>query len=156
MILHLGCGSNQMPGAINIDVVESKATDLVMDLKEKLPYTDNTIDSIHAHHFIEHFIPNEFLVMLKDWHRVLKPGGRIVLSLPDVGTAMEEIAQGNTHPDYMKCVYGDPNLPFHSHKWGWKRNTLQEFIAQINFKDIKVTKLHTQCTIPILKAEAIK
>jgi hypothetical protein len=37
-ILHMGCGDTRMEGALNVDYVETKATDLVFNL-ERTPWT---------------------------------------------------------------------------------------------------------------------
>lgn len=80
--LHLGCGDIRLSGFINIDIAKTPATDKVMDAR-KLNYPDNSVDTIYASHLLEHFPHGEVPLVLKEWHRVLKPGGKAVIVTPD-------------------------------------------------------------------------
>ena len=46
----------------------------------KLPFKDNTFDMVGAFDVLEHIDTDE--AALKEWRRVLKPGGAVVLSVP--------------------------------------------------------------------------
>lgn len=48
-----------------------------------LPHADGTVEEILASHVLEHFSWREAGTVLADWVRVLKPGGRIRLAVPD-------------------------------------------------------------------------
>lgn len=85
--LNLGCGNVYLNGWINIDC-DSKKADLNMDLRNPLPYQDNTIDFIYSEHVIEHFTVKEGLALLKECYRVLKPGGIIRIATPDLNYTM--------------------------------------------------------------------
>ena len=79
--LHLGCGSSRIPGWVNIDNEADLAPDLVADVRD-LPYEDNSVEQIAAFHVLEHFRYDE--PVLEEWHRVLVPGGLIVVVVPDL------------------------------------------------------------------------
>jgi len=49
----------------------------------KLPYEDNSVDLIYASHVLEYFDREDVIGVLKEWRRVLKPGGKLYLSVPD-------------------------------------------------------------------------
>ena len=49
-----------------------------------LNYADDSVDEIRASHILEHFSFGDAQVALAEWVRVLKPGGRIRISVPDV------------------------------------------------------------------------
>lgn len=53
-----------------------------------LQYEDNSVDEIRASHILEHFSFAEAAEALSEWVRVLKPGGRIRLAVPDVDKAI--------------------------------------------------------------------
>lgn len=49
-----------------------------------LPYEDGTVDAIIASHVLEHFPHREVANVLKEWVRVLKPGGELKIAVPDL------------------------------------------------------------------------
>lgn len=91
-VLDIGCGAHKsFPKAIGIDILP------VTDLKhsgDDLPFEDNQIDAIISRHSFEHFL--DPVKVLKEWIRVLKKGGKIVIVLPDharmdtMGSAMND------------------------------------------------------------------
>ena len=82
--LHLGCGKNALPGWLNTDL-EPVAPGIVrIDLTQKLPFADATFDYVFSEHVIEHLSFVHGQVMLSQCHRVLKPGGRLRISTPDL------------------------------------------------------------------------
>ena len=46
------------------------------DCRRRLPVPDHSVDHVLCSHFLEHVFPDEAGLILKDFHRVLKPGGR--------------------------------------------------------------------------------
>jgi hypothetical protein len=48
-----------------------------------LDYPEDSVDEIRASHVLEHFSHREVGDVLNDWHRVLKPGGRLRVAVPD-------------------------------------------------------------------------
>lgn len=54
---------------------------IVVD-SEKLPFEDGTLDFVFSSHLIEDFSYEEQCVVIDEWRRVLKPGGRMILYAP--------------------------------------------------------------------------
>lgn len=82
MKLHLGCGSRYIPGFVHVDAQPAPHVDIVGPV-EKLPMDDNSVSLIYASHVLEHFGRYAYKAVLKEWFRVLKPGGILRLSVPD-------------------------------------------------------------------------
>lgn len=80
--LNLGCGHTKMPGFINIDKMKENFPDICYDLeiKQPLPFVDNSIDFVFGSHVIEH-IRNIF-VLFGELHRVCKPGAKLMFITP--------------------------------------------------------------------------
>jgi len=79
MKLNLGCGDRHF-GAdwVNVDVLyrpPNLVPDIVCDLKA-LAIGYDTADMIHLGHCIEHFGLGECNALLRECHRILKPGDR--------------------------------------------------------------------------------
>lgn len=97
-ILNLGCG-NTRPSEpwVNVDSLhamfpegtpEREQIDALpnyvdADLRERLPFDDNEFDGCLLSHVLEHFPAQSGLRLLVEARRVLKPGGVIIVSVPD-------------------------------------------------------------------------
>lgn len=81
--LHLGCGDRIVPGWLNVDLEKS---DYDLDLScGQLPWKDKVFDAVVSEQFIEHLeLIEEFSPLLRELHRVMKPGSEIWLSCPDI------------------------------------------------------------------------
>lgn len=81
IIIELGCGPSKLPGSIGMDRIPLNGVDFVADLEQGLSFLpDNSIDEVHSRHFLEHV--NAFESLMRDVHRVLKPGGRQIVTVP--------------------------------------------------------------------------
>ena len=81
--LHLGCGTIYFRGWINLDL-DSPIADLHHDLRQPLPFADNTISAIYSEHVIEHLTSAEGVFALSECRRVLKPNGVVRIATPDL------------------------------------------------------------------------
>lgn len=83
-VLDLGCGRNLLlqnyPGSgIGVDVFDWGVGALVLEDTSKLPFPDNTFDTVAILAALNH-IPNREEV-LRDVHRVLRPDGHLVVTM---------------------------------------------------------------------------
>ncbi|MDH4232288.1 MAG: methyltransferase domain-containing protein [Nitrospirota bacterium] len=81
--LHLGSGSTKLEGMINCDLFNPEA-DLRADAKDLSMFEDGSVDYIESHHMIEHLSFADTDTALAEWRRVLRPGGVLVISCPDI------------------------------------------------------------------------
>lgn len=95
LVLDVGCGSHKtVPWAIGVDPVVK--TDILASA-EALPQEDGTVDTIISRHSFEHCL--DPILVLQEWDRVLKPGGKIIMVLPDHSEidTMQPIISHGTH-----------------------------------------------------------
>ena len=79
--LELGCGSiRRVPGATTIDREALDTVDIVADLNKAIPMENESVDEIYSFHFLEHV--DDFDAFMKEVHRVLKPGGKMIGTVP--------------------------------------------------------------------------
>jgi SAM-dependent methyltransferase len=57
-----------------------------------LPFKDATLDFVHASHLIEDFA--DWTVPLREWDRVLRPGGYLIIAVPDHQRFRARVAAG--------------------------------------------------------------
>jgi len=87
--LHVGCGARVEQGWINIDLEPSAPGVKAVDVTKGLPFESDSIDFVYSEHFLEHLTRVDAERFLNDAWRVLKPGGAIRISTPD----MEALAE---------------------------------------------------------------
>lgn len=80
--LDIGSGNNRRDSDfITVDKYAEKA-DVKADMWD-LPYKDGEIDLIWASHVLEHAPMAKVPVTLKEWHRVLRVGGKLIVQVPN-------------------------------------------------------------------------
>lgn len=93
--LHLGCGTNILPGWANIDLV-GHAGSLLHDIIKPFPILSQTINFIYSEHFIEHITRRQAHNLLVECRRMLAPGGVVRLSTPNLRFIIDEYLRGRT------------------------------------------------------------
>lgn len=79
--LNLGCGEDFKEGWVNVDFHGHVNIDVQHDLNAfPYPFEDASFDHILASHVLEH-LDRPFVVM-KELHRILKPGGTLTVKVP--------------------------------------------------------------------------
>jgi hypothetical protein len=155
MRLNIGCGHRVKDGYFNIDAVHSpkapRAPELIYNFQfntegkliEPVPLDDGIADEIQAIHVFEHFYRWTCKAAAVEFHRLLKPGGLLILELPDLIKCCKNIVEGREgrHPDQLGRwgLWGDPrdNNPFMVHPWGWGPEELMGFLGEHGFCDMK-------------------
>ena len=138
--LGLNLGSGQRPHKstpevewINIDSQEKWKPDICYDISDlSRVYEDNTVDYVVLHHVLEHFGCGEGLPVLCEAFRVLKPGGSLIVSVPDMEKLMSLWMKGQmTTQLLMTNIYGAwMGDEADRHKWGYIFRTLVEEIRK--------------------------
>ena len=86
--LHLGAGTNSLPGWFTTDLFPESRDVFRLDATRPLPIKDNSFDFIFCEHMIEHISWIDALGMLKECNRILRPGGIIRISTPDLAVLL--------------------------------------------------------------------
>lgn len=148
--LNLGCGDKILDGYINVDVVEARAgrrPDVICDLHDLSVFDSNYADEVLAVHVVEHFWQWEVVDILKEWVRVLKPGGRMILECPNLISAAQEFLKnpdvaaigGKEGQRSMWVFYGDPGWkdPLMIHRWGYTPKSLALMMHRAGLTQLK-------------------
>lgn len=148
--LNLGCGDKILPGYVNVDVAESrlgKRPDVLCDLRALTPFGDNSADEIMSIHVVEHFWRWEVVDILKEWVRVLKPGGKMILECPNLISAAQTLLAdpdqaslpGKEGQRSMWVFYGDPQWqdPLMVHRWGYTPRSLGQIMQEAGLTELR-------------------
>lgn len=120
VIYDLGCGSHKtLPEAIGVDLKDSADVQASID---KLPFEDNSADTVISRHSLEHM--KDPAAAVKEWLRVLKPSGKLVIVVPD-----------DEFIDTMDPFYGNGE-----HYTAFNRTFFKEFMSQF---PVAITNLDT-------------
>ena len=157
-ILNIGWGGIHMtaePGLEEITVDFVEPADIVCDAK-KLTIEDEFADGIYASHILEHFYSHEVVPTLKEWLRVMKPGGKAIILTPDLidnmkmaltfGLECKSIPTagvGNITP--LDVIYGfgkeiETGKEGMAHKTGFDVARLQRVMEEAGFREVTVLK----------------
>ncbi len=104
-----------------------------------MPLDDDTVDEARAIHVIEHVYPWDALRTLKEWLRILKPGGLLILELPDLAKCCANFLAG-THPRKgILGIYGDieGGDVLMLHKTGYTPQSLRALLREAGFTKVR-------------------
>ena len=136
--LHLGCNTKKIPGFINVDVVETSATDLVFDLVEINKYIDPTsVDYIYTCHTLEHLSRHNYFQTLSDLYLILKPNGMLRISVPDFEAIARYYVTTGDLNEIRGTLFGGQINEYDYHCWTWDFKSLSEDLNKIGFTNIK-------------------
>jgi SAM-dependent methyltransferase len=141
-VLIAGCGeegqqwTEQGWSVVRLDIDPRTKPDIVgsmTDLGDIGPY-----DAVACNNALEHLYPHEVNDALKEFHRVLKPGGHAIIQVPDLQDVkptedlIPEIGMSGLH-----LYYGDaaliPEYPHMAHHSGVVEDTLKRVLEMAGF-----------------------
>lgn len=94
LLVNLGAGTMGKPGWINVDAFSFPGINCTYDMRRGLPFADASVRGIFCEHFFEHIdYHEEAPVLLRECHRVLKPGGVLRLIVPDAGAYLRAYSE---------------------------------------------------------------
>lgn len=96
--IHFGCGDIADARFINVDARPMPHVHLVTRSPMLQPFHKNSVNSIYGCHVFEHFPFHTQKKVLKRWFDILKPGGRIRLSVPDFDKLVDKFLQTDRNP----------------------------------------------------------
>ncbi len=81
--LEIGSGSKRIQGFETLDIKWARNVDYVLDASMPMPFKDDTFEIVYTSHILEHIPWYKVEDTLKEWTRIIKPGGHLELWIPD-------------------------------------------------------------------------
>ncbi|MEJ6481796.1 methyltransferase domain-containing protein [Nostoc punctiforme UO1] len=137
--LHIG-GEKKHPDWKIFDIEPRPEVDYIGNASDLSQFENNSISAIYASHVLEHFyhrIDNELMNTLTEWYRVLKPGGQLFISVPD----LKKLCWFYLHPEFtvverlhlMRIIFGGQTNIYDVHKVGFDFEILSICLEEVGF-----------------------
>jgi predicted SAM-dependent methyltransferase len=139
--LHIG-GWEKREGWTILDALPGPIVDHVGNCTDLSFLPDASCSEVYASHVFEHLGYNgELQKALQGVHRVLKPGGRLRVSVPDLETLckvfLHPSLDGPARFHVMRMMFGGRTTDYDVHYVGLTFEFLGEFLHHAGFRDIK-------------------
>lgn len=104
LFVNLGSGGKYLDGFVNVEGSPFYRKDMWLDMRNGLPFPDNSVDALYTCHVFEHFYYDELLPLMRECYRVAKPGGGIRIVVPSLAKAVQAyVAQDSAwFPDFPR------------------------------------------------------
>lgn len=172
--LEIGSGDSPLPGYEHLDIrPDLPHVEHVHDIQTPLPFEDGTFDEILSQNCLEHISWRRVTLVIRDWGRVLKPGGLLRLKIPDleylvrtylagqmddhIGAAYVEDARGLLG-DYTPSIwatiklFGGQEYPDNFHRAVFDFMTLHRLLETCGFERIERMAPDHALNVTALKA----
>lgn len=113
-----------------MDVLETVGVDIVDDIRSLMKFPNDCAEEIYVCHVMERFAHDEVLPILKRWYEVLKPGGTLRISVPDIDRIVKIYVKNMPHFEtpghspWIGLIYGGQSTPYDFHKTGFNACSL--------------------------------
>ncbi|WP_288082621.1 class I SAM-dependent methyltransferase [Xylanibacter rodentium] len=160
--LHLGCGHNFLDGWLNTDMCDGGDIRF-LNAGKPYPFMDEIFEYVFSEHLFEHLSMEEGLTMLQECFRVLKPGGHLRLTTPDLDFLIRlyEHPEEECHKEYIrwsigafdesvKRFYGAEEIPAMfvlnnfirswGHRMVYNQPVLKSMLEKVGFKNVRICR----------------
>ena len=127
--LNIGAGPVRIEGYTDIDRLNGD---------EAYPltgYEDDSVEEIRASHILEHFGHGEIQAVMTEWIRVLKPGGKIYVAVPNFGYIAEQYQRadpkGKPRLMLFSFAMGGQTTPDDFHRSAWDETMLRDLMMEL-------------------------
>lgn len=128
---------------MNVDVLpDAPGVDVVADITDTLPFESESAEMLYASHLLEHVSTDDVPRVLAEWRRVLRPGGVLLIAVPDLEAIARVIVDRPgwftpPHNPWLGAIYGGQKDEWDFHKTGFTAPWLAYCLDQAGFGDAK-------------------
>lgn len=167
LVLHVGCGiadPAKLPAAffpvgewreLRLDIDPGVAPDIVASITDMAAVPTGSVQAVWSAHNLEHLFPHEVPLALAEFHRVLAPGGFVLVTMPDLQQVAALVAEGKLEDAaYMSAMgpisaidmlYGHrasiaAGNHFMGHRGGFVATSLAQHLEREGFQAVRVQR----------------
>jgi predicted SAM-dependent methyltransferase len=126
---------------LNCDIVPFPQVDLVFDLRKRFPFDDDVIAEIFSAATLEHFREHDSLHILREFFRILSPGGSLRVSTPDIEAIARGVLAGEDLDLLNQHLFGKfkggETEDYDVHRWMVPAARMIEILRSIGFRDVE-------------------
>jgi len=136
--------------------------EIVVDAKldiRKLPYKDESVDEILSVNVIEHLKYWDFIEALKEWKRVLKLNGLLIIDVEDIRIVVKMLLEAKNRGELewaLRMIYCHARDKYDVHHWGYYPEYLKTILRENGFGKFKVRKNYIKHVYPVFQLFARK
>jgi ubiquinone/menaquinone biosynthesis C-methylase UbiE len=165
-VLHVGCGvanpaklHQMFQGGgwteLRLDIDPDVQPDIISSITDMKPVADASVDGVWSSHNLEHLYSHEVPVALAEFQRVLRPGGVVLVTMPDLQSVATAIANDQLE-DTLYVSPAGPICPvdvlygfrkaitagnvYMAHKTGFTAKTLGQKLEAAGFTQVRVER----------------
>lgn len=162
-VLHVGCGPPHPMNLnerfrsegwveVRLDIDPSVAPDIIASLTDMSVVPSSSVDAVWSSHNLEHLYAHEVPVALAEFFRVLKPGGFVLVTMPDLEQVAQFVAADKLEEvvyvspagpiTALDCLYGHRGMVaagnhFMAHKTGFTATSLTKHLGHAGFRNMR-------------------
>jgi len=133
--LNLGGRESRIDGFLNIDLCPGETVDIASDISDLAMFKDGSVSEIYASHCLEHFSHKKTVVVLSEWRRVMKNGGKVYISVPSFDVLVKLFRERGMTLWIMSMLYGDQDDKFGFHYVGFTYPWLLRCLSLAGFSN---------------------
>lgn len=151
--MQIGSRDQLLPGWLNTDLDQAKDI-MAMDATKKFPFENDTFQYVFTEHCIEHFEYPIGVQIIQECYRVLKPGGKIRVSTPDLNFLIKLCGEPKTElekrfivwfinefvsgpKDYSGTFIINNSFRVFGHKFIYDYHTLESLLKKCGFTSVE-------------------
>ncbi len=115
-----------------------------------IPYPDRCATYVYSSHFLEHLFHEDAVRVLREMHRVMKPGGVVRVCVPDLAHYINEYRRGNKQFTLEGFFMTSAAGYFGRHKWMYDYPLMARELRRAGFRKIRRCR-YRQGAVPDLR-----
>ena len=139
--LHIG-GKQPAEGWEILNANPAPYVDHVCNANDLPQFADGTFSEIYASHVVEHLdYKDELTTTLSEWWRILEPGGKIYISVPDLDVLAglilaKDVLAMDERFFVMRLIFGGHVDKYDYHVVGLNEEFLTEFLRMAGYENV--------------------
>lgn len=134
--LNIGAGSKVVLGFLSVGL--DPGHDIRCDFRA-IPVPTASVDEAIAIHVLEHVWRWECGDALREWFRIMKPGGMLAIEMPDLVKCCRNVVAGLPESMGIRGLYGDQTFrdPLMTHRWLYTEDEIKAELRAAGFAKVR-------------------